>query len=146
MTKSSYFLLNKNIKKIVNEFYKEYPFLDPRYEMDMDFFYEKEIEKIKRKYTKEQREFILKQLKEQANINSNWYNRQLSTFAVLAAILAAILAIVIDFHWIFKIIGALAIAVIIIDILIIDKRYVKGNNQILRIISILEYIKDFENE
>ncbi|MEG0451275.1 MAG: hypothetical protein RR595_15575 [Lysinibacillus sp.] len=137
MSKKPFFLLEINMDQFIEEFYKEFRYLDVEFNMESDLYFEKEIEKVKNKYTPIEREFLLELLTEKIKQNNNWYTRQLAVAAILTALAIAFLSLKI------KLISLIAIIVIIIvltSIFRIDKNFVRKNNRIYKMINIFKFI------
>lgn len=142
MKELPYFLLEGDIKKFVKEFYEEFPFLDDNHLAIGDYFYKLEFNKIKKKYSLEDREYLLKKLNKQTDLNSNWYNRELSFGAILISTMALLVSTV--KLKIINILTLIILGIILIILILNQKKFVQENNKILKIISIFEFINKFD--
>lgn len=146
MISDSYKLMDINIKEFIKDFYNDYPDLLKYKKLEAELLYFRHIKSIKEKYTSEERDFLLKVLKGQFEINKGAIVRNFT----VAAIYVAIFSIVKDWgteKWTklyFNTVTVSSILFIVIYIIISEINYVKNNNKIAKIINIFEYIKEFE--
>ncbi|MGE7024148.1 hypothetical protein [Solibacillus cecembensis] len=138
-----YNFLENDINGFIDEFFTEYKYMEKKYTIENDMYYDFKIEEIKSKYTKKERKFLLKQLREQYKINSNWYARQIAIVAMLVAIATAFTNSNVEF---LKIMSYFIYLYIPIYLIYMDKKFVIKNNRILKVITIFQFIENFDKK
>ncbi|MER2107437.1 MAG: hypothetical protein ABS949_10910 [Solibacillus sp.] len=145
-----YRLLKTNVEELLEEFEKEHPYLLKNgYNIEEDLYYEREIEKVKVKYSKEDRKYILKKLKNQKVDNYNWLVKTLAGRAIMVAIMAIIVSL--DFgdgnkNATFDIISLMFLFGLAVSMVRILNKYSKYYTAIGRMISVFEFIKHLESK